>query len=900
MTFEWGRLTEHDRGIFRASLAFLSGRMEERATIEWALKLKSNDSAKRVAVLEIINNPQIRLSEPWRTAWRLIEEFWANPPVESPGFMEVYNIQRRIRAGDRTGALIALIAKHVMPRLRIEEISDFQLQFRTLPKHPRRVSDLLSATLTSGDVIDPEKSAIVSTAEETFLVSLANSLDSCVTAGIDIARRIGWDGTGGTWQLGSLNRVYFVRPAERPQGDHEPDEFHRGIAPSVKLLHAVVSRLADVDIAKAAEFVRRWKITGSAVHLRLWATFAQNPNFSSSNEISEKLLSIDDEQFWDLHNYPEIAELRAKSFSTLLPAEQAAITGRIKKLPPRKRWRRDIDPARRERARLYWAVRELRRIEIAGATLARRDKEWLNSHIDQSGDLIHMRLDEGFVGMAAARWVGPNPDSRYDAIEGEERLKLLESALSSQRVGWDNDPAERASDWIRQPENTEKVLADLEKIGDGGTSFWRVWEAFGWAHSPAQIEHTTATAERVSALLLKLPDETLRHAIGGISHWLSTWKKQIVEFPNGLAVWSKAWPIAVEETNSDQSDDSEVDLNVTVRSSGDREPMDLDTLNTPSGKLVDVFLAACPSTLSNDRPFVANTTLRTMRDTVVGATGRSGLIAQHRLIEHLPYFLLADPDWTKEQLLQPLTAENTQALALWRAIARRTQFQPVLNFIGGVMAERAVDPRLGRDTRSSLAFSLIVECLNASLESREPAVPYARIQQMIRSLDDEVRAFGAEAIQQFVSEVSATRTPKVSPDYIFRSAARPFLKEVWPQERSLATPGVSRALADLPATAGDAFAEAVEAIERFLVPFECWSMIEYGLYGDVEGEKKLSQVITSENAAAFLKLLDLTIGTAEGSVIPHDLTDALDCISKSAPKLVDTQAYRRLATAARR
>lgn len=135
---------------------------------------------------------------------------------------------------------------------------------------------------------------------------------------------------------------------------------------------------------------------------------------------------------------------------------------------------------------------------------------------------------------------------------------------------------------------------------------------------------------------------------------------------------------------------------------------------------------------------------------------------------------------------------------------------------------------------------------------------------------------------------------------LFRTAAAPFLREVWPQERSLATPGVSGALADLPATSGEAFAEAVDTIARFLVPFECWSMINYGLYGDEGKAKKLAIINDEARAQALLKLLDLTIGTSEGAVIPHDLPDALDQIQSVEPALAATPIYRRLATAARR
>ena len=92
----------------------------------------------------------------------------------------------------------------------------------------------------------------------------------------------------------------------------------------------------------------------------------------------------------------------------------------------------------------------------------------------------------------------------------------------------------------------------------------------------------------------------------------------------------------------------------------------------------------------------------------------------------------------------------------------------------------------------------------------------------------------------------------------------------------------------------------MDAIERFLVPFECWSMSNYGLYGEEDGKSKLSSIDNHVKADAFLRLLDLTIGTAEGSVIPYDLADALDQVRRVAPNLAENQVFRRLATAARR
>ena len=279
------------------------------------------------------------------------------------------------------------------------------------------------------------------------------------------------------------------------------------------------------------------------------------------------------------------------------------------------------------------------------------------------------------------------------------------------------------------------------------------------------------------------------------------------------------------------------------------------------------------------------------------------------MIQDLPYFWSSDHNWTKEHLIAPLFADDDASLDLWDAIARRTYYSPdVLKLIGDEMAKRATDKRIRRATRRRLVFNLVVKSLHAFREAREPAVPNPRIQQMLRSLDDEHRATAAGAIQRYVRDNSQKRANNQTPPTaaeLFQSAAAPFLRKVWPQERSLATPGVSGALAKLPATSGETFVDAVGAIERFLVPFDGWSMLEYGLYDKddrkrKQEERKLSIINDEVKARALLRLLDLTVGTSEAAVIPLDLTDALDQIQCVAETLVDSPVFRRLSTAARR
>jgi len=197
-------------------------------------------------------------------------------------------------------------------------------------------------------------------------------------------------------------------------------------------------------------------------------------------------------------------------------------------------------------------------------------------------------------------------------------------------------------------------------------------------------------------------------------------------------------------------------------------------------------------------------------------------------------------------------------------------------------------------------FSVVFDCLESYRTCEEPAVAHARVTQLIRAVDEEVRAEAAQSVQRFVREMPASVAKAggtATPESVFESAAEPFLREVWPQERSLSTPGVSRAFADLPATSGAAFADAVAAMDRFLVPFDCWALHDFGFF---EEEDLRAIVETVADAEALLRLLDLTIGAKDEAVIPHDLSFALSHIRSISPKIASIPAFGRLAAAARR
>ena len=238
------------------------------------------------------------------------------------------------------------------------------------------------------------------------------------------------------------------------------------------------------------------------------------------------------------------------------------VLARIRKRPPRHQWPTLMEPDAVKKARLRRAVCELKRIKMAGAALPPDAAAWLDRTIGSSTDLATMTVDSGFPEGVAVSSISPDPDDRYDALQGVTRLRTLETALAGNgRIRGDH--GDRANDWLRQAGKTFLLLDDLESVDTGGDEFLHVWSRFLSVHASEgmavgdQASSHAAEAGRLLRLLAGLSDNSLAVAIDGVSEWLYTYKEQAIESCTGVQLWSRAWPIAVRATD-------EIDCSIPV------------------------------------------------------------------------------------------------------------------------------------------------------------------------------------------------------------------------------------------------------------------------------------------------------------------------------------------------
>jgi hypothetical protein len=596
-----------------------------------------------------------------------------------------------------------------------------------------------------------------------------------------------------------LHRVYFPSTNVDSGDPRDPDRYHKGVAPAVRMLHETVVRLCEVDAKTGQIVVKRWSLQESPIHLRLWAAMARDRRHAQASEVGSLLKQSTDEIFWYVQSYPEIAEVRATRFSDLSKSDQTEVANRILKGPPIS-WFKRVDKERQRTVQNYWIARELRRLIVAGSLLPDRADSWYRKHIESFPEIREMSdvLADFSTGVEVS-WTQNRPDDSFDLMSGINRLQALEDALSSEEKSWAHDVAGQAEAWLRQPGRLELVIKELIDEGIGAARFPAIWSHIGWYHRPPRRPGEKRVEDEESAIELGrrtlrsingLSTRTLEAAIDGLSSWFDAWADEL--WPSDLfaSSWLRTWPLAVSATNASQISRIETAENESLRSivgSANSADEQFDSLNNPTGRMVEALMDCLPHVKTGDHPF-ADERLRAMRDAAVGANGYASLVARHRLTMSLDWFLVADRNWALKALVEPLKGSGSDARILWMALAHGRRPKSLIAELGTHMLVRAQDLALARETRKALVFSLLVDCLFSLKDSSAPAVPNAEITQMIRGLEDEVRGFAASVPLKFLRDLSTKKENEQElhePEEIAGKAIIPFMKEVWPQERSL-------------------------------------------------------------------------------------------------------------------
>ncbi|MBO9166798.1 hypothetical protein [Rhizobium sp. L245/93] len=878
------RTSDTGNRVRQTTWAFADGRLEDMAVLEWAAGLSPDHEPERSSLRDLFYHRVKGIAEPFALAWRCVFEYWQRPDAETNH--EKYLIRRELKQGGTQREIIQLIVDAIRPSLKIETSKRYKsLSGEKPPEKPKLLRHLIWASISSGDRLTPKDIDLDQISDRNFLFELAMALNTALLSGLNLGRMIGSISESMDMTNWQVQRVYYVPAAQFPVGGGEPDRHRDGFAPVTKLMFAVTERLASIDVAAARRIVSSWDSGEWKLYRRLWAAAARNPDLISPDEVSTFLETVDDIEFWRPGTFPEIAELRAVRWGDFSAATAARLEKRLLKGEPLKLIPKSVDKADRAGFRQHRIRIELQRIQAAGGQLSEKAVGWLNDIIQQGGEGSEVNLTFGFSEGVRMLRGEHRSEASFDGILSPKLLDELAAMIGN--GGWD-DRTQQASDYIAR--NPSDILALLEMAPDTVVSA-KVWQAFGYGFRPSDLnvgpdkalpenQEKIPIAVRACEAIAHLGPVVLKGAIDGLASFANSWDKLLQDGDAFLAAWLTLWPIAVTAANEN------ADVSQPL---GDR------AYTSPVGQLL-FALSGWPTVRAGDGAFAAGPWPKIL-SAVSEATGEARLEAQYILTRDIGYYYIADPAWTTANLIEPLKTAPTDGgtLELWGAFGSGDLPGPeVLLELAEPLVAAAISSDLPTQVRGDLAERLILSILLSARDQQPPPVSINLAQQMLRMGGDTVRREAISAMHVFLKGGEDADIARR-----FDVVASTF-REVWPKELTLSSRQVSEGLAELPAAAGPYYAEAAQLVLPYLTPFDCWSLFDYGVLDSNAMDNRLSVINDHAKASAFLAILDKTIGSEEGAIIPNGLEGALLHIAKVAPKLEKDVRFQRLLTISRR
>lgn len=880
---------------------FLTGRLENYETVSWAIQ--TNDEVIRSAISEIVEQSLFkRIQEPWLQSWRLILQSWKEGSMHlNEQSTLIYSIKQRIESGEESLDLINSIVDLVKPKIKISRTTK-----SSEGKAPKSIEDILNISLSNGFVINIDALDISTLKSEKLLIALAERSGSALDERLGLSKFINID-PWLRWGYSDIRRI--VRPTVSNGKVHsagDSDIYSEGLAGLARLHFETIKAISKIDLVQAKSLAELClKKSESYIYLRIWAAIAFDKSIVDFITVFGFLDNLEDDIFWDTHAYPEVSELMARRFHEMDREQQKFLLSRISNGAPKSMFKKST-PKEIDEYQTISASRELKRLVIGGASLDTSSLKLISLGEELFPPLRKMdAIDYDFNDVQLQTWGHDVMVPEYDGLASIDRLKRLQKDLLITRSGFEADISQAARSWISSPLNFARLAADFSMVNDVNL-YCEVLKIFLSSHRPPNpgdlarnsIELTEECSKIFHRLIL-LGDSCLEKNIKDICSWCNQWRVTLIEEPLFVEFWKKLLNFAIAQVKGEAIPGEELNLSTQI-SSNSEDHHDLEVYGSSVSDLVSIFFEMCSSAEKKfPGAFKSDEVITSLRDDLILVSGRPGLMIKHRFIEYASHFYSQDPDWTSTNLLKLLTVENAETAALWRAISRNRLTSKVIKLIGSNAASKVCDQSLSKSSRSNLAWSLVVELVNSFFESRPSEISATNVQQMLRMADDEVRSHVIKIIEKFIIEVSISN-PAHTKYGIYELVGKPFFKEVWPQERLLVTPSISKSLASLPIVISEHLDEIVADISRFLRPFGAWSMQDYGV-GYLEiNQDSIGSIKTENDVIGLVELLSLTIDDQDGAVIPYDLSLMLGHMAQVFPKIKKSTKFVRLLTIARR
>jgi hypothetical protein len=555
----------------------------------------------------------------------------------------------------------------------------------------------------------------------------------------------------------------------------------------------------------------------------------------------------------------------------------------MRKLPVSLQPKRLTDEERQRYAKRRTAE-ELLRITNAGGTLSDGATKWLNeaqAELRINGDIS---VTEGFEHGVTVRSVAVPSGAELDGLSREA---LLERIASSPVDGDElTDRAASAANYLGGHPETALILLD-DAVGRANVTRL-IWRALAYNFRPEKhLEDKDAVqtvssriqpkAEELLTRIAKLDNEELADLAEPLSYWLDAWRYHLAKSPQYLPAWYALWPHAVAHVNAEPVGDDAL---------RDR------AFSSAVGRLISALLHAMPKR-SEARTAFQHPPFAEIMGALAQTGGEAGRHLRVSFVRYLRFLYDTAPAWTRSVLIDHL--RRGKDIELWTGLTDVPQ-SPIVRVIGRSFVNVIVNGKLvDADRRRLTQIAILTHLYQHLPKPWTTALSPDLTRQMLRMGDDVVRAAAASAWKDFLANDKLPFKPAER----FKLFKATFIA-LWPQDRTLNSPIATEQLVRLPAASRTHFAEVAAIILPFIVPFDCWSLHNYGVIVSGDGTRSIHFVESPADAESFLEVLHRTVGETDNARVPNSLERALDHIADRSPPLASDSRFKRLLTLSRR
>ncbi len=800
---------------------------------------------------------------PLARAWRILVASRLERFSEDRG-VRWYSVIARVKALDIDRHVREAVIKVVRPRIEVGSPFVASSAVDGLARTLTRLEDLIHVRFSSEGHPPVQEILREWPSDIGHETDLLRSAEHALAEALDQAKDAGY-----------LDRVDLASLDVRFVSSGGDDDLGRGFLPIVRLIAALWDRIAAKDGATTRVLAAPWSFGAYLLQKRLHLHALANAVLDGS-EVLPSLRTLDDRTFWVTEARNEIGRLVQARWTDIPSSDRSELEAKMRGGPPRSLARdetvTDGDWALVRDHALFQMLEPVRR---SGGLLQSQTLEALDGVRRLYPDLSPRQPEDDGTRSVSAGSLRGYPERLSDIADEA----LLHAALALPRADWFGE----ADVWqMLCDADPRRALRALSTAPDTPER-WRP-EAISTLLASTEKVHDDALEAQLADLLAGLPREAMLANASATASWLRERGASARSRRTGLPL--RLLAVCRHLTRSLLVPEAPE----RPRAANREPPLDA-ALNSPGGYAALAILGLLNAGQFRRGAGFGGEVLGLL-DELVNAQGQEGLNARVLLVRDLAFFDEVDNPWTSQRLVPLLVPGTPEADVLWRVRAgNRVGSARLLNSLKPAFVREIVR----RDLSHHQAVGLTNDLMQAAFWLMDSAAKdldlnFSEVRQLLAESAPAVRTAAAHMLLLWMDPPGVTDFDRAAH---WRTKVGPFFDLAWPLDARTREAGSSQLLARIAVKCGEAFPEAVAALEPFIVPWDVVS-IDIGLTNDPEGKE-----VTARHPVVYLRLLSASIdpGCARP---PSDLGVVLDRLAAAKPEISHERPYVRLDAIRRR